>query len=261
MRIEVRDLTIRYGARVALAGVSLSLAPGELVGLIGPNGAGKTTLARALAGLVEPAEGQIRYDGAPRPARATLARRIAYLAQSGGADWPLEVEAIVALGRLPHRAALGPPNAADTQAIERAIDAAELQELRRRRIPELSGGERARALMARALAVEADWLIADEPIAALDPLHQLRAMAILKAEVAKGRGVVAVLHDLTLAARFCDRLVALKGGRVLFDAPAAELTVEAVADVYDVEAFVGEKDGERFVLPWRTPLPAGEGQG
>jgi iron complex transport system ATP-binding protein len=248
MRIDARDLTIRYGERVALRSVTLTLEPGQLVGLIGPNGAGKTSFARAVAGLAAPASGEVLYDGSPR--RASLARRIAYLAQSGSADWPLEVEAIVALGRLPHRTSLGPLSRADHAAIERAMSAAELGDLRRRRFPELSGGERARALMARALAVEADWLIADEPIAALDPLHQLRAMALMKVEVARGRGVLAVLHDLTLAARFCDRLIALKDGRVECDVAASELTEEQVAEVYGVQAFVGERYGERFVLPW-----------
>jgi iron complex transport system ATP-binding protein len=251
MRIEARHLTIRYGRRVALDSVSLMFEPGVLVGLIGPNGAGKTSIARAFAGIVTPSEGQILYDGALLHALGgSLSRRIAYLAQSGGADWPLEVEAIVGLGRLPHRAALGPLSEADSAAIERAIRSTELQALRRRRMPELSGGERARALMARALAVEADWLIADEPIAALDPLHQLRAMAILKAETSRGRGVIAVLHDLTLAARFCDRLIALKDGRVAVDVAARDFTAEQVAEVYGVEAFVGERVGERFVLPW-----------
>ena len=252
MRIAAKDLSVRYGERAALNGVSLTLEPGQLVGLIGPNGAGKTTLARALAGLVAPVAGEIVYDDQPlgEIPRAQLARHVAYLAQSGGADWPLEVEAIVALGRLPHRTAIGPMAEADRAAIERAIEATELQALRHRRMPELSGGERARALMARALAVEADWLIADEPIAALDPLHQLRAMKLLKAEAARGRGVLAVLHDLTLAARFCDRLIALKDGGIVVDVAAAELTPSQVSEIDGVEAFVGERAGERFVLPW-----------
>jgi len=254
MRIEARRLSVRYGARVALDQVTLDLAPGQFIGLIGPNGAGKTTLARALAGLRSPASGEIVHDGASAAAipRQKLARRIAYLAQSGGADWPLAVEAIVELGRLPHRTALASISAADRQAIERAIANSELEALRHRRFSELSGGERARALMARALAVEAEWLIADEPIAALDPLHQLRAMTILRAEAARGAGVLAVLHDLTLAVRFCDRIIALKSGRVIADGSPAALTSDAIAEAYGVEAFVGEHDGERFALPWRA---------
>ncbi len=254
MRIEARALTVRFGERIALDGVDLELEPGRMVGLIGPNGAGKTTLTRALARLVEPSAGEIRYDGAAaeRLAPAQRARRVAYLAQSGAAEWPLSVEAIVALGRLPHARALLPPSEADRRAIERALAVAELGPLRERPLWQLSGGERARALMARALAVEADWLIADEPVAALDPLHQLRAMALLRAEAARGAGVVAVLHDLTLAVRFCDRLIVMSHGRIVADGPPAALTHEVVADAYGVEAVIGERDGERFVLPWRA---------
>jgi len=105
-------------------------------------------------------------------------------------------------------------------------------------------------LIARALAVEADWLLADEPVAALDPLHQLRAMALLRGEVLRGAGVVAVLHDLTLAVRFCDRLILLNGGRVQLDGPPAALTAEVIARIYGVEVLRGEHRGEAFVLPW-----------
>jgi iron complex transport system ATP-binding protein len=252
MRISAQALTVSYGARAALADVSLALQPGAMVGLIGPNGAGKTTLIRALAGLMPPSGGEILYDDAPaaKMPRQMRARKIAYLAQSGSAEWPLQVEAIVALGRLPHRRALAAPGEADIAAVERALAAAELGAFRQRTLGELSGGERARVLIARALAVEADWLLADEPIAALDPLHQLRAMALLRAEAKRGAGVVAVLHDLTLAVRFCDRLILLNDGRIRLDGPPAELTPQAIADAYGVEALYGEHRGESFVLPW-----------
>ena len=253
MRIEARNITLSYGARVALDGVSATLEAGETIGLIGPNGAGKTTFLRALAGLATPAEGELFYDGASSTtvARQDLARRVAYLAQGGQAEWPLSVEAIVALGRLPHRRAFAPPSERDRQAVERALAAAELVELRHRRFQELSGGERARALMARALAVEADWLIADEPVAALDPLHQLNAMTLLRAETSRG-GVVVVLHDLTLAVRFCNRIIALNSGRLVADSPPEALTNDVIAEIYGVEAFCGEHEGERFALPWRA---------
>ena len=131
MRIEARDIHIRYGEREALAGVSCDLRPGEMVGLIGPNGAGKTTLVRALAGLVKPSSGEIGYDGRSlqQTGRAELARRLAYLAQGGSADWPLSVEAIVGLGRLPHRRPFSPPSEADRKAIARALTSAELTDL------------------------------------------------------------------------------------------------------------------------------------
>ena len=128
--------------------------------------------------------------------------------------------------------------------------------MRDRSIATLSGGERARALLARALAVEADMLLADEPAAALDPLHQLRTMALLSAAARKGTGVVAVLHDLTLAARFCDRLIVLAKGRIVADGPPAALTDAVLAEAYGVVALRGERDGEPFILPWRAAEPS-----
>ncbi len=252
MRIGARDVRVRYGNRDALAGVSCDLKAGEMVGLIGPNGAGKTTLIRALAGLVKPSAGEIKYDGRGlhQIGRADLARRLAYLAQGGAADWPLSVEAIVGLGRLPHRRPFSPPSAADAVAIERALASAELTGMRDRTLRQLSGGEQARVLLARALAVEAEWLLADEPVAALDPLHQLRTMSLLRAEAGRGAGVVAVLHDLTLAVRFCDRLIVLAHGRILADGAPSALTEDVIAEAYGVTALHGVHEGEAFVLPW-----------
>jgi iron complex transport system ATP-binding protein len=257
MRISAHGVTVRYGGRAALAGVDCDLVSGELTGLIGPNGAGKTTLLRVLAGLQAPDSGEVRYDGrrSDELGRAALARRVAYLAQSGLAHWPLSVAHVVALGRLPHRRPFSPPSAADRAAVEAALAAAELGELRERSIATLSGGERTRALLARALAVEADMLLADEPAAALDPLHQLRTMTLLREAARKGTGVVAVLHDLTLAARFCDRLIVLAKGRVVADGPPAALTDAVLVEAYGVVALRGERDGEPFVLPWRAAGP------
>ena len=254
MRIEAEALVLRYRDRAALAGVSCALKPGELVGLIGPNGAGKSTLIRVIAGLRKADEGAISYDGRPAATvpRAELARRIAYLAQSGGADWPLSVEHVVALGRLPHRVPFAAPSAADRAAIERAMQSAEVAEFRHRTLAELSGGERARVLLARALAVEAEMLLADEPIAALDPLHQLRAMELLRAVVDRGAGVVAVLHDLTLAVRFCDRLIVMRDGRVIADGKPAVLDARVLAQAYGIEALRGEQDGRPWLVPWRA---------
>ena len=253
MRIEARGLVVRFGQRAALAGVDCALAPGAFVGLVGPNGAGKTTLLKVLAGLLRADAGETRYDGvsAAELGRAALARRVAYLAQSGLSHWPLSVAHVVALGRLPHQRPFSPPSAADRAAVEAALAAAEVAELRDRPIGTLSGGERARALLARALAVGGDILLADEPVATLDPLHQLRAMALLRAEARKGAGVVAVLHDLTLATRICDRLIVLAEGRVVADGPPAALTDAVLAEAYGVEALRGERDGEPFVVPWR----------
>jgi iron complex transport system ATP-binding protein len=254
MRIEASNATVRFGDAIALDGVDCAVRSGELVALIGPNGAGKSTLMRVLADLQPLHAGEARYDGKRARAlgRGELARRVAFLAQDGEAHWPLRVDHLVGLGRLPHRRPFFGPGAADRAAVEAALAAADVAHLRARTLGALSGGERARVLLARALAVQAEILLADEPVAALDPLHQLQAMARLRAVAREGAGVVVVLHDLTLAVRFCDRLIVLAGGRVLADGPPAVLTDAVLAAAYGVEAARGEHLGEPFIVPWRA---------
>ncbi len=257
MRIEASNATVRFGEQRALAGVDCVVRSGEMVALIGPNGAGKTTLMRVLASLQPLQEGQARYDGKSARAfgRGELAKRVAFLAQGGTAHWPLRVDHLVGLGRLPHRRAFAGASVADHAAIESALAAADVAHLRLRTLGELSGGERARVLLARALAVEAEMLLADEPVAALDPLHQLRAMALLRSVASGGAGVVTVLHDLTLAVRFCDRLIVLAAGRVVADGPPSVLTDAVVAAAYGVDALRGEHRGEPFIVPWAAIEP------
>ena len=238
--IVLDQVGVTLGRRSVVRDVSAAFGPGTLTGVVGPNGAGKSTLARAMLALV-PATGQIRIDGADVAAvpRADLARRIAYVPQGQLLHWPLTVERLVGLGRLPHLAPMSRIGAADTAAIERAMERADVLELRDRIATELSGGERARVLFARALAVEAAALIADEPLASLDPGHQIDVMDMLRAEAAGGALVIAVLHDLTLAARYCDRLLLIDGGRIVADGPPAEvLTSERLHSVYGIDARV-----------------------
>jgi iron complex transport system ATP-binding protein len=223
-----------------------------LIGVIGPNGAGKSTLARAVLGLVAPAAGRILIDDTPLDelTRPELARRIAYLPQGQQLGWPLSVARLVALGRLPHLAPFSRLADCDRAAIDRAMARTDVAVLAARTATELSGGERARTLLARALAVEAPALIADEPLAALDPAHQLDVMALLAEEAGQGRLVVAVLHDLAMAARFCQRLLLLSDGRLIADGPPdAVLTAERLAGAYGVRAWNGEAEGHRLVVP------------
>ncbi len=252
MEIRAEGLEVRFGDARILGDVWLTLRPGELVGLIGPNGAGKTTLLRALADLVRPTRGVVRYDGKPRSAlgRAALARRLAFLAQGDEVNWALRVDHVVELGRLPHRRAFAGPSQKDRDAVERALQAAGVAHLRFRACSTLSGGERKRVLLARALAAEGEVLLADEPVAALDPLHQLRIMQLLRSTARGGAGVVAVLHDLMLATRFCDRIVLLCAGSILLDGDPAELSDALIRKAYGVTAFRGEQDGQPFVAPW-----------
>lgn len=254
MKIEAQDLCVDYGTTRVLERVSLSIRTGELVGLIGPNGAGKSTLVRALAGLQHANAGRVTWNGADENqiTRAERARLIAYLAQKQNADWPLRAYDVVMLGRLPHRASFGGETDTDRQAVERAFASVELHGFHDRILDHLSGGERARVLLARALAVEAPILFADEPVAALDPLHQLRVMDLLKARVTKGDGVVVVLHDLALAMRYCDRLVLLDKGAVRMDGVPSLLTDDLIQDVYGVDVYRAMGDGQEIVVPLRV---------
>jgi iron complex transport system ATP-binding protein len=253
MRIEARDIALSLNGTAILRGIDLTLEAGQMVGLIGPNGAGKTTLLRVLASLRPPDRGSILYNGATAAqiGHRAFARQLAYLAQGASVHWPLTVERLVGLGRLPYRRLWGNGTADDERAIAEALRVTETEAFRQRTLATLSGGERTRVLLARALAVEAVVLLADEPIAALDPYHQLHVMELLQETARQGTTVVVVLHDLTLAARFCARLVLLDAGRVVADgAPETVLSAVNLARVYRVTVLHGTYDRERYVLPW-----------
>ncbi len=248
---------VTLGRRAVVTEVSAAFEPGTLTGIVGPNGAGKSTLARAMLALV-PATGRVLLDGEDVAAtpRATLARKIAYLPQGQVLHWPLTVERLVGLGRLPHLAPMSKIAAADDAAIARAMDRADVLGLKDRIATELSGGERARTLFARALAVEAPALIADEPLASLDPGHQIDVMELMRSEADAGVLVIAVLHDLTMAARYCDRLLLIDGGTVAADGtPAEVLAPERLRRVYGIDARV-ETGGD-----WPTVTTLGRARG
>lgn len=250
--ITLEALEVSLGGRPVLRGLDATIAGGALVGVIGPNGAGKSTLARTLVGLLAPTRGRIRIDGPPidEIPRDRLARTIAYLPQGQTLHWPLEVERLVGLGRLPYLAPFSRIGATDRHAIERAMAMADIVALRGRAATELSGGERARVLLARALAVEAPVLIADEPLASLDPGHQLEVMELLKRQAEAGVLVIVVLHDLTMAARFCDRLLLLDEGKLIADgAPGDVLTARRLAEVYGVTAWIGTGEQQPLIVP------------
>lgn len=253
MSLAVERLAVRYGARVALEPSDLQLESGRLVGLVGPNGAGKSSLLRALAGVV-PASGRVRWldrDLAAMP-RRDRARIVAYLPQTPEAHWPMSVRDLISLGRLPYRGVGQALGAADIEAIDWAMERTEVTRLAGRAFDTLSGGERARVLLARALAVRSPVLLVDEPVTSLDPYHQLEVMTLLADYAAGGRLVVAVLHDLTLAARYSDRVLLLADGAIVEDgSPAAVLTARTLEHRYRTTAYVAVHEGQPIVVPWR----------
>lgn len=226
--LHLESLSVTRKSRRIIDGVDLHIAPGEFVGLIGPNGAGKTTLLRAALGLL-PTSGKSNIADMSLAERA---RHAAFIPQSREIAWPMPVEALVALGRIAHAAAA---RQTDRAAIESALNALDLNNLRHRPATELSGGEQTRALIARALAQEAPLLIADEPITSLDPAAQIRVMRLFSQLATKGGAVLASLHDLGLAARHCSRLVLLDKGQIVADGTAETvLTQDNLAQVFGI---------------------------
>jgi iron complex transport system ATP-binding protein len=239
-----------YPGRPVLHEVTVAFGAGAVTGLVGPNGAGKTTLLRLAVRLLPPTAGAVHVLGRPLSewSGEALARAVAYLPQSGEAHWPIEARRLVALGRFPHRPALAPLSPADDAAVDEALARCDAEHLARRRMDELSAGESARVLLARALAVAAPILLVDEPAAHLDPAHQLRLMELLRAEAGRGTAVVVTLHDLSLASRYCDEVVVLHDGGVAARGSAATaLTDETLAAVFAIKA---RRSGEA-VIPWQ----------
>lgn len=245
VRLALQSVSVSLGRRTVVRDVDAGFGAGELVAIVGPNGAGKSTLARAMLALV-PFDGTIALDDADVTTlpRAQLARQVAYLPQGQTLHWPLSVERLVELGRLPHLAPLSRIGATDRAAVEQAMAQADVLSLRDRVATELSGGERARVMLARALAVQAPALIADEPLASLDPGHQIDVMDLLQAEARGGALVITVLHDLTMAARYCDRVLLMARGELVAQgAPEAVLTPENLRAVYGIEARIDRAGG------------------
>ena len=236
--LAATNVTVRIGAKEIVRDASLSLNAGELVALVGPNGAGKTTLVRALAGLL-PAQGAITLQDKPLDALSPRerARTVAYLPQGHVFHWPMSVESIVMLGRAPHGDPFSSNSPADRTAVAQAMATTETQIFAERPVTTLSGGEKARVALARALATQAPLLLADEPTAALDPRHQLVVMELLRHAARSGNAILAIMHDLTLAARFADRVLVMNEGRIVAEGtPAEALAPERLAAVFGIEA-------------------------
>ena len=232
--LSVSDLSVELRGRPVLSGVSFEIGAHEIIGLIGANGAGKTTLMRAALGLI-PHSGESSLVKMTPRARGQAA---AWMPQAREIAWPVSVEALVTLGRTPHLAPGQGPRDEDRAAVERALAEMNLAAFRNRTATRLSGGEQARVLLARAMAQETPLLMADEPIAGLDPAHQISTMQSFKRLANAGRSVLVSLHDLGLAARHCTRLIVLGGGRVVADgAPGDVLTPALIRDTFGITAW------------------------
>ncbi|MFT8675514.1 MAG: ABC transporter ATP-binding protein [Acetobacter sp.] len=244
--LAVENLSYRQGGASLLGHVTAAFPAGRLTGIIGPNGAGKSTLLRLAAGLLVPSGGQVSCMGESL-ATMSLARRarhLAYMPQDVPALPPMPVREVVSLGRLPYGES--PAHALRHPAVDRALREVGLAALGQRLASQLSGGERARLMLARALAMQTPVLLADEPIAALDPAHALAVMQVFRALAASGSCVVVVLHDLLLATRLCDTLIMMKDGRIAHMLEPAQLTDSMVREIYGVTS----RRVDNGMVPW-----------
>jgi len=243
--VTVDGLSVMKGGKSLIKDISFTLAPGELCIVLGPNGAGKTTLLRAISGLEPLASGQSHLGAqiiANMPPMAR-ARHIAYLPQMRRLAWPARVSDIVSLGRFAYGGHLAQLRPDDQAAVDKAIIDCDLLHLKTRRADSLSGGELARLHCARAFAANAPILIADEPVASLDPQHQFRILGLIRKFVDSGGSALVVLHDINLAARYADRLLWMKDGKLIADGPPkTSLTAARLAEIYGIEAQISGAD-------------------
>jgi iron complex transport system ATP-binding protein len=249
-QLDADNILVQRGRHLLLDKVSLRAESGEFVAVIGPNGAGKSTLLSVLAGLLRPDSGSVTLDGSPIAGISglMLARRRAYLPQNARCEWPIAVERLVALGLTPTLPVFGGLPASFAASIDAALEACDLKEHRHQPVTTLSGGELARAMLARALVGDPDILIVDEPIAGLDPRHALDTARRLRDLAGSGKLVIASIHDLTLAGRYANRIFALRSGTVQGDGPTpSTLTPELVHSAFEVQACVSGAGSTLYV--------------
>ncbi len=250
--LEATGLSINFAGRTILDDVDFGIDKGEFIGLIGPNGSGKTTLLRALSGLLSNQKNNIKFLGLslsdydPKQ----LAQKLAYLPQGNESHWSLTVENLAMLGRLPHRKPWQGASKADHKIVQQVLQDCDVSQFAKHTINTLSGGERARVFLSRALAVEPQLLLADEPIAGLDPGHQLEVMNKFRQLSKSGMGIVCVIHDLTLAARYCHKLVMVGEQKIISQGmPEHVLSKKNLARCFNIRAHISKVDGQALVIP------------
>jgi len=257
MQLTARNVSVSLSGRQVLKNIDLGLEAGEVTGLLGPNGAGKSTLMRALAGQLA-YQGHVEIDGQAIAGMSDMdrAKITTWLPQQRVLSWPISVQAVVELGRLPWHGWRRAMSQLDRDKCATAMDLLDVTGLAGRPATELSGGEQARVLMARAVAQDTPVLVADEPASGLDPAHQISMMAALRRLAGQGRTVFVSLHDLSLAARWCDRLVLMKDGMIAADGPPGKvITDTTLRDVYGISAQIGQDECGL----WLAPLGLTEG--
>ncbi|MES2782750.1 MAG: ABC transporter ATP-binding protein [Pseudomonadota bacterium] len=252
MTLTVRNLSFAHAHKPTLAGIDATFEARKLSVILGPNGAGKSTLLACLAGLLSPDTGAAHLDDEDirNMAPTARARQIGLLPQGAETHWAITSEALVALGRIPHMRGAG-PSADDRRAISAAMSATATESFANRPVTQLSGGERARVLLARVLAGEPQWILADEPLANLDPGFQLDILGLLRRQAEAGKGVIAVLHDLHHAVRFADHILLLHEGRVFAQGSVSEvITAANLAQVYGIDAnlFKDEEGAVQLII-------------
>ncbi|WP_129115024.1 ATP-binding cassette domain-containing protein [Halegenticoccus tardaugens] len=262
--VVVDGVTVRLGDVEALSGVSATVGRGTFVGLIGPNGAGKTTLLRAISGALTPDEGTVAVGGEPiheLPSKGA-SRLVATVPQDTSLSFAFGVRETVAMGRTPYVSRFGRRTAVDERAVERAMARTAVAALADRPITDVSGGERQRVLLARALAQDAPVLLLDEPTASLDIAHQVRTLELVRELVGEGKTVVAAIHDLNLAAHYCDELLLLRDGRALaVGSPESVLTESTLERAFGANAVVSRHPVTGSVYVTALPERRGESAG
>ena len=252
MGLQFNNLSLALRGRPVLRDVSGIIPPGSVTVILGANGAGKSSLLSCLVALRTPDSGAVMLNGISLLAVPSIerARQIGLLPQQADIHWDINVRALVALGRLPHHGRWG-RSAADEAAIDEAMEQTDCARFATRKAQRLSGGEQARVLLARVLAGRPDWVLADEPLANLDPAHQLDAMACFRAAATAGAGVVLVLHDLTEAARIADHLIVMKEAQIIASGPTAQvLTPQVLQAAYGVRVHIGQDEtGAPIIAP------------
>ncbi len=250
--LDIQNISLDLDGNKILENVSVSVREGEVVGLIGPNGAGKSCLLKSILGLLDIKSGKISIDdqNIDDLDLKERAMKMAYAAQGAPVYWPLTAETIVGLGRVPHLNPWQKLTKNDKIAIDYAMERTDCADLSDRLVTTLSGGERARVLLARVLATGAKYILADEPVAALDPSHQLQVMNILSSLSKSGHGVLVVLHDLGHALRYCDRLILLNDAKVIGqDVPEKILSDQNLKNIFGISASRWAENGHSLLSP------------